>query len=237
MSNIVDAITPNGKVVGSGKDGFDRVRALYFERLDAEIPSAVVAPYAAVNTVHTLSQDAAADGGNYTLTITVGADPARQRPVNQTFTTANIAHNANAATIEGAINTAATAAGVVGWTNGDISVSGGPLASDDIVLTFDGASVSGMRHPATVATDVDLTNNDPLVVTATAAGQKNLGVVQLLLTRGPMTGTDPLDPSTWQRNVLVKTPSRAVLDAYAWLVNEALQSETAGTTILTAFGH
>lgn len=235
--SIVSGITPNGDVVGPGLVGLDKVRTNYFEQIDAVIPSTLSTAYEAANTVHTLGQDAGADGGNYTLTITVAAERAQNRLVDQTFTTGNLAHSANAATIETAINSAATTAAVVGWTNGDISVSGGALASADIVLTFDGASVSGMRHPVTVATDVDLTNNDALAVTLTTPGQRDLGVVQLLLTRGPMVGTDPLDPGTWSRNVLVKSPVRSVLDAYAWLATEALQSQTVGATILTAFGH
>jgi len=57
--------------------------------------------------------------------------------------TAGIAYNANAATIEGAIDTAVTAAGTVtGWTNGDISVAvGTDLTAGDGTLTYDGTSV------------------------------------------------------------------------------------------------
>jgi hypothetical protein len=242
MSSIVSGITPNGSVVGDGLVGFDKVRANYFERLDAEVPSELLAGYTAVNAVHTISRDEDVAGGNYTLTITIAADPAKNRLVNQTFTTANIAHNANAATIQTAINSAATSAGVIGWTNGHIVVTGGALAAANIVLTFSGASVSGTKHPVSSATNVSLVDGDtaatgPLVVTLTTAGQKALGAVQLLLTRGPMNGTDPLDPSTWTRNTNVKSPVRTVLDAYAWLINDELQSQTAGDTILTAFGY
>jgi hypothetical protein len=78
-------------------------------------------------------------GGTWTLTIDLDAeDP---------FTTAPIAYNANAAAIEAAIDTAATAAAVTGWTNGDISVSGGPLTTANVVLTFDGTSVQETNHP------------------------------------------------------------------------------------------
>ncbi|MHA2266127.1 MAG: hypothetical protein ACXAEN_27345 [Candidatus Thorarchaeota archaeon] len=57
--------------------------------------------------------------------------------------TANIAFDANAATIESAIDTAITAAGTVpGWTNGDISVAvTTTLVAGDGTLTYDGASV------------------------------------------------------------------------------------------------
>ena len=55
-------------------------------------------------------------GGTYTLTFTMPT-------TGETFTTAAIAYNATAATIEGAIDTAATSASITDWTNGDISVS------------------------------------------------------------------------------------------------------------------
>jgi hypothetical protein len=234
MSSIVSGIAPNGDVVGPGLIGFDKVRANYFESLDAEIPSTLASGYTAVNWVETIDEEPVTEG-NWTLTITIGKDRGRGRLNDVTFTTANIAHNANAAAIQAAIDTAATAAGVVGWTNGDIVVTGGGLAAADIVCTYSGASVSGMRHAAMVANSGTL--DGVLTVSTTTVGQKALGAVQLLLTRGPMTGTDPLDPSTWVRNPLVKTPSRTVLDAYAWLINDELTSDTAGDTILAAFGY
>ena len=238
MSSIVSGITPNEVVVGAGLVGFDKVRAQYFERLDAEIPSELAGSYTAVNAVHTIGDHPLLESGNYTLTITIAANPSVGRITNQSFTTGNIAFDANAATITTAIDSAATTAAVVGWVNGHIVVTGGGLDTADIVLTFSGASVSGLLHPLSVANDVDLELLDgPLLVNLTTPGQKALGAVQLLLTRGPMTGTDPLDPSTWARNPLVKSPVRTVLDAYAWLINDELQSQTAGSTILAAFGY
>lgn len=77
-------------------------------------------------------------GGTWTLTI----DLATENP----FTTLGIAYNANAAAIEAAIDAAATLAGVTGWTNGDITVTGGPLTSANVVLTFDGGSVDEENH-------------------------------------------------------------------------------------------
>jgi hypothetical protein len=76
--------------------------------------------------------------GTYTLTITLNDGTA--------FTTGNIAYDANAATIETAIDVAATAASVTDWTNGDIAVTGGPLTTAAVVLTFSGGSVSGVAH-------------------------------------------------------------------------------------------
>lgn len=75
----------------------------------------------------------------------------------ETFTTAAIAYNANAATIESAIDAAATAAAVAGWTNGDISVAGGDLTTAPVTLTFDGTSVTGQNHVLTVIDGASLT--------------------------------------------------------------------------------
>lgn len=87
------------------------------------------------------------DSGNYTLTLTP--------PVEDPVTTANIAYNANAATIEGAIDTACTG-NISSWTNGDISVSGGPLTGANVVLTFDGDSVTEKNYSVSAIANVDL---------------------------------------------------------------------------------
>jgi len=102
----------------------------------ATIESAIDTAVAAVDEVQTIPQfTATVSGGTFTLTIKLpGVAP---------ITTAAIAYNANAATIEAAIDTAVTAAGTVtGWTNGDISVAvGTDLTAGDGTLTYDGASV------------------------------------------------------------------------------------------------
>lgn len=72
-------------------------------------------------------------GGTFTLTLTVNGE--------SPFTTAAIAFGANAATIETAIDVAATAASIPGWVNGDISVTGGPLTTTALTITFDGDNV------------------------------------------------------------------------------------------------
>lgn len=78
--------------------------------------------------------------GTFTLTITLTDFGA--------FTTAAIAYNADAATIQTAIDTAAIAASVPSYVAGDILVSGGTLLATgaDVVLTFVGASVTGVAH-------------------------------------------------------------------------------------------
>lgn len=78
----------------------------------------------------------APSGGTYTLYF--------EDEDGNSFTTAGIAYNAAAATIETAINTAAAA--YPSWTNGDISIAenGGTAGLSDgsgITVTFDGTSV------------------------------------------------------------------------------------------------
>lgn len=87
-------------------------------------------------------------GGTYTLSFDVND--------GETFTTAGIAFDANAATIETAIDTAASGV-VTSWTNGDITVSGGPLTTGDVVLTFDGLSVDQFDHELTIINGDSLT--------------------------------------------------------------------------------
>jgi len=89
-------------------------------------------------------------GGNYTLSLTLDGDAL--------VTTASIAHNANAATIQSAIDAAVAAHAA--WSNGDIVVTGGPLTTTPIVLTFSGASVDETNHAQTTIADVDLTAVD-----------------------------------------------------------------------------
>ncbi len=72
-------------------------------------------------------------GGSYTLTVAG-------------VTTAPIAYNANAATIEAAIDAA------VGHS--DIAVTGGPLSSADVTLTFSGDSVDETDQPLTTVNQV-----------------------------------------------------------------------------------
>ena len=94
----------------------------------------------------------APSGGTYTLAF--------KDNVNAVITTAGIAYNATAATIEGAIDTAFTAASYPSWTNGDISVteSGSAGISDGTVtLTFDGTSVDDTNWETTVIDGASLT--------------------------------------------------------------------------------
>jgi hypothetical protein len=125
-------------------------------------------------------------GGTFTLQFVLAG--------GKTFTTANIAFDANAATIEGAIDTAATAAGVVGWTNGDITVAGGPLTTTPVTLTFDGASVDEANHGLVVMDDALLTGGGSGgAITTTAEGQAARLGYAILRQLGILSGTVPAE--------------------------------------------
>ncbi len=101
--------------------------------------------------------------GTFTLTITL---------LNGvTFTTGTIAYNANAATIQSAIDTAAAKV-VQGWTNGDIAITGGPLTTTPLVVTFSGVSVRQSNHPLLTGNGASLVGGGTLgAITQTTAGQ------------------------------------------------------------------
>lgn len=108
---------------------------------------------------------ATVSGGNFTVTIV------DELGVNHT--TANIVYNANAATIEGAIDTKMTADSYGSWTNGDISVAlTGDLTANDATVTYDGTSVTEKNFGLLVLTDVNLTGGGTVgAPTTTTNGQ------------------------------------------------------------------
>jgi hypothetical protein len=124
------------------------------------------------------------DGGDFTLEFTLAG--------GANFTTASIAYDANAATIETAIDVAATAASVSGWTNGDISVAGGPLTTTPVTFTFDGDSVDGGNHESIVFDDAGLTGGGSAgAVSQTTAGQAGRPAWEALQLAGIIGGTIP----------------------------------------------
>lgn len=148
------------------KIGVDRVITLQVERFLAQqndVP--YTTDYATADELQEIgTYNGSVTSGNFTLTVSLGLSG------SVSFTTANIAWNANAATIESAIDTAASA--VPGWTNGDISVAGGDLTSTAVTLTYDGASVNAVNHPAVQINDVDLGGGGTVgTVTTTTNGQ------------------------------------------------------------------
>lgn len=163
----------------SGIDAHARQQMLHYQGIMDPEPSGV---YAAADEVQSLAANASSSG-NFTLTFTLQN--------GETFTTGNIAFDDSAATIEGAIDTAATSASITGWTNGDISVSGGDANTNPTVFTFDGDSVTNQNHGLIVATDVDLNDGTPGVISVTTEGRPNRDALQAMAHLGEMTGTPP----------------------------------------------
>ena len=219
MASVVSTLSLPLDDSGNGK-----VINRYFDSLEAAVPQEAKAAYAATDAVHTIAADATIASGNWTITVTLQN--------GETFTTANIAAADNAATIEGAIDTAATTASITGWTNGDISVSGGSVDTADVVLTFDGTSVAGLNHELTSVTDVSLVTGTVGVVTETTVGHPLSSTLQLLGTQGWINVVTLDDPSTWTRNRNVSVPERAVVE---WVAEQAvaeLQNESAYAKVL-----
>ena len=124
---------------------------------------AVPAAFAAADEVQEIAIVVGAGGGTFTVKITLRN--------GVTFTTAAIAYDANAATIEAAIDTASPAS----VTAGDIVVTGGPIGTDPIVLTYSGATVAGTKHPLAAVVSSITDGMDPIEgnpeVTETTSGQ------------------------------------------------------------------
>lgn len=173
------------------------------------IDPAVPAAYAVKDEVQSIAiYDGTVSGGDFTLTITLrnGA----------TFTTAAIAFDANAATIEAAIDTASPAS--VG--DGDIAVTGGPLTTDPVVLTFSGASVAGNNHALTTIDGTGLTGGGTAgEITATTEGQTVRNARAVLYNLGVIADATP--PA--QGLTTAPTKGDNLLGVPPWVVRELAQ--------------
>jgi hypothetical protein len=157
---------------------------------DVDTPSTLVTGVPGVNEVQSVAIfPLTPTSGNYTLNFTL-SDATN-------FITGNIAYGASAATIETAIDVAATAEPVPAWANGDITVSGGPLTTDAVLLTFDGSSVYRKDHSATVVADVNLDGYAiPGAVTTTTQGQSTRTVWEVMEIMGLVAGGPPVQGTT-----------------------------------------
>ena len=154
-------------------------------------------------------------GGDFTLTISLfGLDP---------FTTDAIAYDANAATIEAAIDTAAAAASVPDFVAGDIAVTGGPLTTTPVVLTYSGDSVAGHNHGEVVIDGTGLTGGGSAGdESTTTEGQTVRTAWAILVACGAIGGTIPAQgvaptaiTAATNRATNDNLPSQAVLRALA----------------------
>jgi hypothetical protein len=142
----------------------------------------------ATNEVQTIAADGGSpSAGTYTLTFNLFG--------GITFTTANIAYDANATTIRNAINVAA-AQKVPGWTNGDIAVTGGPLSTTLATFTYSGASVAAKNHSALTINGAGITGGTAGAVNTTATGKPIRRALAALYVLGLLSGSVPAHGST-----------------------------------------
>jgi hypothetical protein len=107
----------------------------------------------------------ASTSGTFTFGITL--------PGNSSVPTGAVTFNATSAAIQTLVDTACAGlvvAGVV-YTAGDITVAGGPINSAAVTFTFDGLSVDEIDITTMItATDIDLNDSTPPVITETTKG-------------------------------------------------------------------
>lgn len=188
------------------------------DRMDPEYP----AGYDSQDEVQSIAvYEDTVSGGTFTLTITLKS--------GESFTTAAIAYNANAATIQGAINTAATNASVASWTNGDITVAGGPLTTDPISLTFDGGSVSGQNHPLASADGASLSGGGSMgEISASTEGQSKRTAWAVLYYSGVILGPPPVQGTSsvvTAQNTRLTYPNMPSQDFIRTLAREAAAAD------------
>lgn len=164
-----------------------RVMKAYVDNLiDVQGDPAYLARDAVKTEVQSIAQHVPTiSGGTFALTVKLFS--------GETFTTAVIVYEASAATIETAIDVAATAASITGWTNGDITVAGGHLNTAAVTLTFDGASVVSQKHFLTVIDGALLTGGGSAgVVSVTTDGQPNRPALATMNLIGLIGDTQPI---------------------------------------------
>ena len=168
----------------------------------------------------------APSGGTYTLYLTDGTTE---------FTTSALAYNATAATIETAIDVAATAAAYPAWTNGDITVteSGAAGVSDGTVtLTFDGISVDETNWSTTVIDGALLTG--VTVSSGTTLGLQSVSLNSTDTDKCPVGARFTIASET---NTPIHTVTARVLDetdvCLAVTVTPAIASAVSDTDVIT----
>lgn len=191
--------------------------------------------YAEANEIQTIgTYNGAVSGGNFTLTITLAN--------GETITTANIAHDAVAATIESAIDTAATG-NITDWTNADISVAlTGNLTANAATVTFDGTSVDATNHPALVMNDVDLSGGGTSGnVATTTNGQTKRVTLAALNVMGIIASPPPPQGTTVVTALATREshpwfPRQETLKALAKQASIEDSTDALYGTLLTAMG-
>lgn len=188
----------------------------------------------ATNEVQTIAaMGGSPSAGTYTLTFTLFD--------GTTFTTAAIAYNANAATIQTAISVAA-APKVPGWATGHIAVTGGPLHTTLATFTYSGASVASKNHSALTIDGASITGGTAGAVVTTVIGKPIRRALAALYVLGVLNGTVPAHGSTTVTTGVARGTLPRDLDeeTVRQLADEA-EKESAvtglATAILTALGY
>jgi len=178
--NDDDALKVSGDKVATRQ--IDKLKALR----DRDYPAA----FGEADEVQSIAiHVATVSGGDFTLAFTLKSGEA--------FTTDPIAFDAVAATIETAIDDAADAASVVGFVAGDIAVTGGPLSTTPLVLTYSGDSVAAQNHGEVVIDGTGLTGGGTAGDESTTTnGQSDRAALAALFACSAITGTIPAQGET-----------------------------------------
>lgn len=177
-----------------------------------------------------------ATGGNFTLTVNATVPEI-------TYTTANIAHNASAATIEAALDLASPVA--VG--NGDVGVTAGATDFTDGAVVFDCTGNLANIPVLITITNVNLSGTAPTVgaVTRTVDGHADRNVYQALYElnivngAGNDAGESPSMTLPTKPNDYIGQPDRARLELIDWLASQIVLEEGTNNTrnlIRTLYG-
>lgn len=172
-ANVATGFIFNSLEVGGGRaDGFDLKGDGFAKALTAGQTMGGL-----TNEVQTLTKGGTWSGGTYTITI-----------VETGQTTAPIAYNAIAATIQAAIDAA------LGYS-GDIVVTGGPLSTTAVTLTYGGYFAG--RNVAQATADITLvTGSSPTVTPATTTPGVDAVTDVPAVPAGAVLGNTYLD-TTW----------------------------------------
>lgn len=173
------------------------------------IDPAVPAAYAAKNEVNNIAvYSGTVSGGTFTLTFLLRN--------GVTFTTAAIAFDAVAATIQTAIDTASPAS--VG--DGHIVITGGPMTTTPLVITYSGASVAGQNHAQVTADGASLTGGGTMgAITTSVDGQTARNARAVLLNLGVVADATP--PA--QGALTAPTKGANLLGVAPWVIRELAQ--------------
>lgn len=228
----IDTGGADGVRVAGDKVTTREINTLMARMGDPDYPAA----YAAKNEVQSIAiYSGLVNGGTFTLTIKLKGKPI--------FTTAAIAYNANAATIQTAINTAGTAAGN-GWVNDSVVVTGGPLTTTPLTLTYSGASVAALNHDQATINGSLLTGGGSAgAASTTTQGQTKRTAWATLLSAGVLGGTVPVQGDTPSGLTVLNTresyPQMISQDTIRALAEEAAfedGNEAVKTEILRVLG-